>query len=102
MKLSDNLSALKMRLCNSLTFTTGTLRSCPGGAGNLTVTASSLIFSTGKVKQMSYIPLMIQGGLVGFMAGQTFPDQGWQFWLAIIVNAILTALYGAMKVNENL
>ena len=50
---------------------------------------------------MSYIPLMIQGGLVGFMAGQTFPDHGWQFWLAIIVNAILTALYGAMKADEN-
>lgn len=50
---------------------------------------------------MSFIPLMIQGCLVGFMAGQTFPDYGWQFWLAIIVNAILTTLYGAMKANEN-
>lgn len=51
---------------------------------------------------MSYIPLMIQGALVGFMAGQAFPDHGWQFWLAIIVNAILTAMYGTMKVSENL
>lgn len=50
---------------------------------------------------MSFIPLMIQGGLVGFMAGQAFPDHGWQFWAAIVVNATLTALYGAMRHNES-
>lgn len=51
---------------------------------------------------MSYIPLMIQGGLVGFMAGQAFPDYSWQFWAAIGVNGVLTALYGLMKANEGL
>lgn len=50
---------------------------------------------------MSYIPLMIQGGLIGYLDGQAFPDYGWQFFAAIIANSVLTVVYGALKSIEN-
>ena len=50
---------------------------------------------------MSILPLMLQGGLVGMIAGWSYPAAEWQFWAIIIANSILTAAYGAMKAAES-
>ncbi len=44
----------------------------------------------------SYIPLMIQGGLFGYVAGQTFEDPV-TFFSLCIVNSILVVAYGAIR-----
>lgn len=49
---------------------------------------------------MSILPLVIQGGLVGMIAGLAYPNHTWEFWATIVANSILTAVYGAMKAYE--
>lgn len=48
---------------------------------------------------MSFIPLAIQGGLVGMVAGAAYHGQ-WQFWAIIVANAVLTVTYGTLRASE--
>jgi hypothetical protein len=37
--------------------------------------------------------MILQGGLVGVVAGWAFPDWGWEFWAICVANAVLTVSY---------
>ncbi len=50
---------------------------------------------------MSFIPLMIQGGLVGMIAGMAYPNSTWEFWAVIVANSVLTVAYGAFRATES-
>lgn len=41
--------------------------------------------------------LVVQGGLVGFVAGLAFPGWGLEYWATVIINAFLVIMYGIMK-----
>jgi hypothetical protein len=47
----------------------------------------------------SLIPLIIQGGLFGYVAGQTFEDPV-AFFSACLANSILVVAYGAFRSDE--
>jgi hypothetical protein len=49
---------------------------------------------------MYYIPLAIQGGLVGMIAGAAYPEYTWEFWAVLLVNAVLTTMYGELKASN--
>ena len=49
---------------------------------------------------MTFVFLMIQGGLMGYVAGLAFPDYQIGFWLTVLANAILVVAYGIAKKNE--
>ena len=44
--------------------------------------------------------LVVQGGLVGFVAGLAFPGWGLEYWATVIINAFLVIMYGIMKEVE--
>lgn len=44
---------------------------------------------------MSILFLMLQGGLIGVVAGWAYPDWEWQFFAILLANALLTVGYGA-------
>ena len=46
---------------------------------------------------MSTLFLILQGGLMGIVAGLAFPDLQWQFWAICLVNAVLTVAYGTAR-----
>jgi hypothetical protein len=48
---------------------------------------------------MSWLFLILQGGLVGYLAGLAFPDLTWQFWAICLANAVLTVAYSSTKEN---
>lgn len=50
---------------------------------------------------MSLIPLFIQGGLTGYLAGEVFKDSPGMFIGAVIANALLIVAYGIMRQNED-
>lgn len=47
----------------------------------------------------SFIPLVIQGGLFGFVAGRVFEDPV-TFFSACIANSVLVVAYGAFRSAE--
>lgn len=49
---------------------------------------------------MSTIFLIFQGFLVGFLAGNVYPNFEWQFFAIIVANAVLTVSYGSLRSNE--
>lgn len=49
---------------------------------------------------MTTLLLFIQGGLSGYLAGQAF-GTGIEFWIAVIVNAMLVVAYGISVSKEN-
>lgn len=49
---------------------------------------------------MNLIPLMLQGALFGFVAGQAFPGLTWPFWAALIANSMLVVAYGVARSYE--
>ena len=48
-----------------------------------------------------YAFLIVQGALVGHLAGQVFADGSWQFWVACIANSLSVVAYGATVLAEN-
>jgi hypothetical protein len=46
---------------------------------------------------MSTIFLILQCGLVGFMAGVIYPNYEWQFWAVIAANAVFVTAYGTFR-----
>jgi len=50
---------------------------------------------------MSWFFLMLQGGLMGFVAGQAFPGWGWEFFAVLLANSVLTASYGTARKLED-
>lgn len=44
--------------------------------------------------------LLVQGGLMGLVAGWVFPDWDWPFFAIIVANAILVVAYGKTKADE--
>jgi hypothetical protein len=49
---------------------------------------------------MSLIPLILQGALVGWLAGTAFPGLPIEFWLVLIANSVTTVAYGVVKSIE--
>ena len=49
---------------------------------------------------LKFFFLMAQGGLVGYLAGQVFPEVTWAFWSTVLLNSILVVAYGATLVAE--
>lgn len=49
---------------------------------------------------MSILFLILQGGLMGIIAGRVFPGMSFEFFAVLIVNAILVALYGTFRKKE--
>ena len=49
---------------------------------------------------MNFILLLIQGGLMGYVAGMAFPDYQLGFWLTILTNSTLVVAYGVAKEND--
>lgn len=43
---------------------------------------------------MATLFLVLQGGLVGMLAGYIYPDWTWDFYAIIIANTVLTLGYG--------
>jgi hypothetical protein len=50
---------------------------------------------------MSWLFLMLQGGLVGVLAGWAFPGWGWEFFAVVLANAVLTVTYGTARRQED-
>ena len=50
---------------------------------------------------MSWFFLMLQGGLMGYVAGQAFPGWGWEFFAVLLANSVLTASYGTARKLED-
>jgi len=50
---------------------------------------------------MNNIIIIVQGGLVGYTAGQAFPGGGWEFWAICLANAVLTVAYGTTRKLED-
>ena len=46
---------------------------------------------------MSTLFLILQGGLMGIVAGLAFPDLQWQFFAILLANAVLTVAYGTAR-----
>jgi len=51
---------------------------------------------------MSFLPLIVQDAMVGYLAGQVFPlnEEPFAFIITTLLNAILTVTYGVMKASE--
>jgi hypothetical protein len=49
---------------------------------------------------MNFVFLIIQGGLMGYIAGLAFPDYQIGFWLTVLANSTLVVAYGIAKKNE--
>jgi len=50
---------------------------------------------------MSWLLLILQGGLVGFIAEQAFPGWEWEFFAVLLANAVLTVTYGTARKLED-
>ncbi len=53
---------------------------------------------------ISTLILIVQGVLMGFVAGRAFPSEsGWgspEFWMICVVNAVAVVAYGVFKKTE--
>ena len=49
---------------------------------------------------MKYVFLGLQGGLIGYLAGEVFPGFTWEFWAVVGANAVLTNLYGTFNEDQ--
>ena len=49
---------------------------------------------------MNLIPLILQGALAGFVAGQAFPEHTWEFFTVLALNAVLVVAYGVARSYE--
>ena len=50
---------------------------------------------------MNNIIIIVQGGLVGYTAGQAFPGWGWEFFAVLLANAVITVAYGTARKLED-
>lgn len=49
---------------------------------------------------MKWVFLMLQGGLMGAVAGWAFPGWGWEFFAILIVNGAFVVSYGDARAME--
>ena len=49
---------------------------------------------------MSTLFIILQGGLIGAVAGWVYPNWGWEFFAICVANAVLTVAYGTSKKME--
>ena len=49
---------------------------------------------------MNFVLLIVQGALMGYVAGVAFPDYQTGFWLTVLANATLVVAYGVAKKND--
>lgn len=50
---------------------------------------------------MSTLVMILQGALIGVVAGWAYPDWGWEFFAICAANAVLTVSYAIARKMED-
>lgn len=46
---------------------------------------------------MKVIAIMLQGALFGYISGEVFSIDSWQYWAAVVANPVFTVIYADLS-----